>query len=40
MILDRFFIEDLTDEKCKFKMQIQIDEKENILDVSHKLEEC
>ena len=40
MILDRFFIKGLTDEKCKFKMQIQVDEKENILDVSYKLEEC
>ena len=29
MILDRFFIKGLTDEKCKFKMQIQVDEKEN-----------
>ena len=40
MILDRFFIKGLTDEKCKFKMQIQVDEKENILAVSYKLEEC
>ena len=39
MILDRFFIKELTDEKCKFKMQIQVDEKENILSVNYKLEE-
>ena len=39
MILDRFFIKGLTDEKCKFKMQIQVDEKENILSVNYKLEE-
>ena len=38
MILDRFFIKGLTDEKCKFKMQIQVDEKENILSVNYKLE--
>lgn len=39
MILDRFFIKGLTDGKCKFKMQIQIDEKENILDVKYKLKD-
>ncbi len=39
MILDRFFIRGLTEEKCKFKMQIQVDEKENILSVNYKLEE-
>ena len=39
MILDRFFIKGLIDEKCKFKMQIQVDEKENILDVRYRLEE-
>ena len=39
MILDRFFIKGLTDEKCKFKIQIQVDEKENILSVNYKLEE-
>ena len=39
MILDRFFIRGLTEEKCKFKMQIQVDEKENILNVNYKLEE-
>ena len=39
MILDRFFIKGLKDEKCKFKMQIQVDEKENILSVNYKLEE-
>ena len=39
MILDRFFINGLTDEKFNFKMQIQVDEKENILSVNYKLEE-
>ena len=39
MILDRFFIKGLTDEKFNFKMQIQVDEKENILSVNYKLEE-
>lgn len=39
MILDRFFIKGLTDEKCEFKMKIQVDEKENILGVNYKLEE-
>ena len=39
MILDRFFIKGLKDEKCKFKMHIQVDEKENILSVNYKLEE-
>ena len=38
MILDRFFIKGLTDEKCKFKIWIQVDEKENILGVNYKLE--
>ena len=39
MILDRFFIKGLTDEKREFKMKIQVDEKENILGVNYKLEE-
>ena len=39
IILDRFFIKGLTDEKCKFKIWIQVDEKENILGVNYKLEE-
>ena len=39
MILNRFFIKGLTDEKCKFKMQIQVDEKENILGVKYKLKD-
>lgn len=38
IILDRFFIKGLTDEKCKFKIWIQVDEKENILGVNYKLE--
>lgn len=39
MILDRFFVKGLTDEKCKFKIWIQVDEIENILGVNYKLEE-
>ena len=39
MILDRFFIKGLIDEQCKFKIWIQVDEKENILGVNYKLEE-
>ena len=39
MILDRFFIKGLTDGKCKFKIWIQVDEKESILGVNYKLEE-
>ena len=38
IILDRFFIKGLTDEKCKFKIWIQVDDKENILGVNYKLE--
>lgn len=38
IILDRFFIKGLTDEKCKFKIWIQVDEKENILGVNYKLD--
>lgn len=39
MILDRFFIKGLIDERYYFKMNIQVDEKENILDVKYRLEE-
>ena len=39
MILDRFFIKGLIDDRCNFKMKIQADEKENILDVRYKLKE-
>lgn len=39
MILDRFFIKGLIDDKFNFKMQIQVDEEENILNVNYKLEE-
>ena len=39
MLLDRFFIKGLTDEKCNFKMYIQVDDEENILGVNYKLEE-
>lgn len=39
MILDRFFIKGLIDDRCNFKMEIQVDEKENILDVKYRLEE-
>ena len=37
MILDRFFIKGLIDDKYNFKMHIQVDEKENILDVKYRL---
>ena len=39
MILDRFFIKGLVYDKYNFKMHIQVDEKENILDVKYNLEE-
>lgn len=38
MILDRFFIKGLVDDKYDFKMHIQVDEKENILDVKYRVE--
>lgn len=38
MVLDRFFIKGLIDEKYNFKMNIQVDEQENILDVKYRLE--
>ena len=37
MILDRFFIKGLIDENHKFKMHIQVDELENILNVEYTL---
>lgn len=37
MILDRFFIKGLIDDKYNFKMYIEVDEKENILNVEYKL---
>lgn len=39
MVLDRFFIKGLIDDRYNFKMNIQVDEQENILDVNYKLEE-
>ncbi len=39
IILDRFFIKGLIDDKYNFKMHIQVDEKENILDVKYKLKD-
>jgi hypothetical protein len=39
MILNRFFIKGLVDDKYNFKMYIQVDEKENILDVEYKLKD-
>ena len=39
MILDRFFIKGLIDDKYNFKMYIQVDEKENILGVEYKLKD-
>lgn len=39
IILDRFFIKGLIDDKYNFKMHIQVDEKENILDVKYRVEE-
>lgn len=39
MILDRFFIKGLADDKYNFKMYIQVDEKENILDIEYKLKD-
>ena len=39
IILDRFFIKGLIDDKYNFKMHIQVDEKENILDVKYILKD-
>lgn len=37
IILDRFFIKGLIDDKYNFEMNIQVDEEENILGVNYKL---
>ena len=37
MILDRFFIKGLVNDNFNFKMHIQVDEEENILDINYKL---
>lgn len=39
MILDRFFIKGLIDDRYNFSMHIIVDEQENILDVNYRLEE-
>lgn len=39
MILDRFFIKGLIEDKYNFKIHIQVDEEENILDVNYRMEE-
>lgn len=39
LILDKFFIKGLIDDKYNFKMHIQVDEKENILGVEYKLKD-
>ena len=39
IILDRFFIKRLIDDKYNFKMYIQVDEKENILGIKYKLKD-
>lgn len=39
MILDRFFIKGLINDKYNFKMHIEIDEKENTLGVKYKLKD-
>lgn len=39
MILDKFFIKGLIDERYNFKMYIKVDEEENILSVDYNLEE-
>ena len=38
MILDRFFIKGLIDDKYNFNMKIEVDEEENILGVKYNLE--
>ena len=38
MILDKFFIKGLVKENCSFKMNIQVDEQENILGVKQDLQ--
>lgn len=37
MILDRFFIKGLIDEKCTFIMHIKVDEQENILNIKYSI---
>ena len=37
MILDRFFIKGLVNDNFNFKMHIQVDEEENILEINYKL---
>ncbi len=39
MILDRFFIKGLVDNNYNFKINIQVDEKENILNVKYEINE-
>lgn len=39
MILDRFFIKALVNNDCSFKMNIQVDEEENILNVKYEIKE-
>ena len=39
MILDRFFIKALVNNECSFKMNIQVDEEENILNVKYEIKE-
>ena len=38
MLLDRFFIKGLIDDKYNFKMNIKVDDKENILEINYRLE--
>ena len=38
MVLDRFFIKGLIDDNYNFKMNIKIDDNENILDINYRLE--
>jgi len=39
MILDRFFIKGLVNNDCSFKMNIQVDDEENILNVKYEIKE-
>lgn len=39
MILDRFFVQGLVNNDCSFKMNIQVDEEENILNVKYEIKE-
>lgn len=38
MVLDRFFIKGLIDDNYNFKMNIKVDDNENILDINYRLE--